>query len=111
MNQVFTFDAKGQFVSVKDVDGFPKKEGEKPADTSTKQGMIELVEDFFRNNFRDITSRETIDWSDVTKAENGNSSIRYKFRATIWNKDTKTMNKVFTFDAKGKFVSVKDVGK
>ena len=109
MNQIFTFDAKGNILDVQDVEGFPQKKTEKPVNTSTQEGMKELVEDFFRKNFRDVTSRETIEWGKVAKAENGNSSIRYKYRAKIWDKDTKIINQVFTFDAKGKFVSVKDV--
>jgi len=67
-----------------------------------------LVEDFFRHNYRDVTSRETIEWGDFANHEDGSSSIRYKCRATIWGKDVKILNQVFTFDAKGKFVSVKD---
>ena len=43
----------------------------------------------------------------VEKAD-GNSSIRYKYRAKIWDKETKIINQVFTFDPKGRFVSVKD---
>lgn len=71
--------------------------------------MKELVEDFFSKNFRDVTSRETLEWGEVVKAENGNCSIRYKYRAKIWDKDTKIMNQVFTFDPKGEFVSVENV--
>ena len=109
MNQVFTFDAKGNLLDVEDVDGFPQKKAEKPVNVSTQAGMKELVEDFFSKNFRDVTSRESIEWGKVAKAENGDSSIRYKYRAKIWDKDTKIMNQIFAFDAKGKFVSVKDV--
>lgn len=108
-NQVFTFDAHGNILKVENVAGFPHKQVQKPADVSTQQGMQELVLDFFRKNFRDITARETIEWGDVAKAENANSSIRYKYRAKIWDKDTQIMNQVFTFDRQGKFVSVKDV--
>ncbi len=107
MNQVFTFDAKGNVLNVENVEGFPQKKVEKPVNLSTQEGIKELVEDFFSKNFRDITSHETIEWGEVTKAGNGNSSIRYKYRAKIWDKDTKIMNQVFTFDPKGKFVSVK----
>ncbi len=108
-NNVFTFDAKGNILDMADVEGFPQKKVTKPVDVSTQAGMKELVEDFFSKNFRDVTSRETIEWGDVTKAENGNSSIRYKYRATYWYTETKIVNQVFTFDSKGLFVSVKDV--
>jgi len=109
MNKVFTFDAKGNILSMEDVAGYPKKKIAKPVNVNTQDGMKELVEGFFSKNFHDITSRETSEWGEVSKAANGNSSIRYKYRATIWNKDTKIMSQVFTFDPKGEFVSVKDV--
>ena len=109
MNMVFTFDAKGNILDAEDVEGFPKKKVEKPVNVNTQEGMKELVKDFFSKNFRDVTSRETLEWGKVTKTENGNSSIRYKYLAKIWDKDTKIMNQVFTFDPKGEFVSVKNV--
>ena len=70
--------------------------------------MNELVEDFFTRNFRDITERENPEWGEVTKTPDGNYSIRYKYLATIWDKDKKPMDQTFTFNAKGEFVSVKD---
>ena len=76
---------------------------------TTKQAVMALVEDFFRHNFRDVTSRETIEWGKVTKLANGNASIRYKYRAKIWDRDTVINNQVFTFDKQGEFVSVVDV--
>jgi hypothetical protein len=96
-------------ISIENVAGFPRKKVEKPVNAGTAEGMKELVEDFFGKNFRDITSRETIEWGDLAKADKGNSSIRYKYRAKMWDKDAKIMNQVFTFDPQGKFVSVKDV--
>ena len=111
MNQVFTFDAKGNILDMQNVEGFPQKKVEKPVNVSTQQGMKELVEDFFSKNFRDITARETMEWGEITKLENGNRSIRYKYRAKIWDKDIKIMDQVFTFDPKGKFVSVWDAEK
>ncbi len=108
-NQIFTFDAKGNILDMKDVEGYPKQKIVKPADVNTQAGMKELVETFFQQNFHDITSRQTIEWGKVEKAPNGNSSIRYKYRATIWDKDVLIMNQVFTFDPKGEFVSYKNV--
>ncbi|MEN6451307.1 MAG: M56 family metallopeptidase [Thermoguttaceae bacterium] len=98
ITQDFTFDKQGKFVSVKDV----------LADVSTKEGMQEHVEDFFHHNFRDVTSRKTIEWGEVIKTNDGNYSIRYKYRAKIWDKETKIIDQTFTFDPKGQFVSVKD---
>lgn len=108
MNQVFTFDWDGTFVRYRDIEGFPKKKERKFANVTSQKGMIELVEDFFQHNFRDITKRETIEWGQVTQDDKGNSSIRYKYLATIWNKDTKVLNQIFTFNPGGKFVSVTD---
>jgi hypothetical protein len=110
MNHIFTFDKQGNPVSREDVEGFPKKVEKKVWDVTTQKGMIELVEDFFSKNFRDITNRDTIEWDQVIKDEKGNSSIRYKYHATIRDKEKKVMNQVFTFDPSGEFVSVKDVG-
>jgi hypothetical protein len=107
MSQVFTFAADGKFLKYKDAAGFPKKKEPKVVDVSTQKGMKELVEDFFSKNFRDITARETVEWGDVGKDDKGNSTIRYKYNATIWGKDKKVLDQVFTFDPKGEFVSVK----
>ena len=109
MNQVFTFDAKGNMLKMEHVEGYPKKKVVKPADVTTQKGMKDLVEDFFSKNFRNVTSRETIEWGKVTKTADGNSSIRYKYLAKIWDKDTMIMNQVFTFDPKGQYVSYKNV--
>jgi hypothetical protein len=96
-NQVFTFDGQDRFISVK------------TAYSTPKERMMALVEGFFRNNFRDITARQTIEWGEVTTAGSGNSSIRYKYEAKIWNRTSVTNDQVFTFDARDKFVSVNDV--
>ncbi|HUT91265.1 MAG TPA: carboxypeptidase-like regulatory domain-containing protein [Thermoguttaceae bacterium] len=109
MNQVFTFDPEGNPAGMRHVEGFPKKKPVKKVDTSTKEGMIELVEDFFTKNFRDITARKTIQWGDLQKHDDGSASIRYQYEATIWGRDKKIMNQVFTFDAGGGFVSVEDI--
>ena len=61
--------------------GFPRKKVPKHVNVNTQEGMKELVEDFFTKNYRDITARERIEWGEVQKAANGNSSIRYKYRA------------------------------
>ncbi len=109
MNQVFTFDAKGNILGREDVEGFPRKKMEKPVNIGTQKGMKQLVNDFFSKNFHDVTLRESLGWGKVVKTENGNASIHYQYRAKIWDKETKIMNQTFTFDPKGKFVSVEDV--
>jgi len=95
-NQVFTFEPNGQFVSVRGVYDSPQAR------------MRALVERFFANNYRDITSRDTIEWGEVETAENGNASIRYRYRACIGNDLVVTNDQVFTFDPQDKFVSVTD---
>ena len=110
MNQVFTFGKDGAFVRYVNVDGFPQEKKGKVWDVTTQKGMIELVDDFFEHNFRDISKRETIEWGQVTRDGAGNSSIGCRYQATIWGKDKKVMDQVFTFDSTGKFVSVRDAG-
>jgi prepilin-type processing-associated H-X9-DG protein len=99
-NKVWTFDKQGKFLYVRRVGA---------EDIYSLAGAKALVEDFFANNYRDITSKETIEWGQPVKQENGNVSIRYKYEATIWGKDKIIDNKIFTFDKVGKFVSVKNV--
>ncbi|MCK4887859.1 MAG: M56 family metallopeptidase [Planctomycetes bacterium] len=99
-NKVWTFDKQGKFISVRKVGA---------EDIYSLAGAKALVEDFFANNYRDITSRETIDWGQPVKQENSNVSIQYKYKATIWNKDKIIDNKIFTFDKAGKFVSAEKV--
>ena len=86
INKMFTFDAKGNILNMEDVEGFPQKQATKPVKVNTLEGMQELVEEFFRKNYRDITSRDSLEWGAVAKAEDGSSSIRYMYRAKIWTR-------------------------
>ena len=70
-----------------------------------KQRLQNLVEDFFKNNYRDITARKTIEWGEPIVDANGNMSIRYKYEATIWDKDKIITNQLFVFDKDGKVIS------
>lgn len=97
-NAVFTFDKNGKFVSV-----------EKLKDATTKEGLQTLVMEFFGKNYRDISSRKTIEWGEPVRGENGNASIRYKYEATIRGEKKIISNQTFTFDKDGKFLSVEDV--
>ena len=99
MNQVLTFGKDGAFVRYVNVDGFPQEKKGKVWDVTTQKGMIELVDDFFEHNFRDISKRKTIEWGQVTRDGAGNSSIGCRYQATIWGKDKKVMDQVFTFDS------------
>lgn len=113
-NKVWTFKKDGEFVSVQNVEGFPKQvKAEKP-DTSAKEGLQKLVEKFFSENFRDITARKTIEWGEreISYDQNRNElvCIRYKYEATIRGGETIIQNKIWTFEKDGKFVSIKDYG-
>ncbi len=79
--------------------------------TARKIQMQEWVEDFFNHNYRDITSRKTLEWGEPTQDSNGNYSIRYKYEAVIWRKNTIVSDELFTFDEDGKFVSVKKLNR
>jgi len=81
-----------------------------PPDVHTKNGMMALVEDFFRHNFHDITSRQTIEWGEVVKTKEG-FSIRYKYDYSSRHGEPQIANQVFTFSPKGEFVSVSDAEK
>jgi beta-lactamase regulating signal transducer with metallopeptidase domain len=100
-NEVFTFNKNGDYVSVKKL----------PYDVSTREGIMSLVEDFFLHNYRDITSRETIEWGEPAKTADGHFTIRYKYRAKIWDKETIVNDEVFTFDKDGKSVSVRNLAR
>jgi tetratricopeptide (TPR) repeat protein len=80
-------------------------------DEASKAKLIKWVEDFFRHNYRDITARRTLEWGEVQKEPSGNLSIRYKYLATIWDKDKLVIEEQYTFTPDGKFVSVKSLSK
>lgn len=98
-----------QFGSDREKKGGAAQPASRPAGKAdANQRLKALVENFFSNNFRDITSRETLEWGDMATDDDGNVSIRYKYRAKIWGQTTITNNQVFTFDSQGEFVSVDD---
>lgn len=74
-----------------------------------KAQMIGYVEDFLMNNFRDVTMRKSLEWSDVRTDDKGNRTIRYRFEALIWDKDRKTLCWDFTFNPDGKYVGYQKV--
>jgi len=47
-----------------------------------KAMMMGYVEDFFNNNFRNITARKTISWGELEKHDDGSVSIVYRYEAT-----------------------------
>ena len=77
--------------------------------TDPKEWVQGLVEDFFKHNYRDITSRKTIEWGNPVTDATGNVSISYKYEMTIWDKDKYLANEIFTFDKNGKYLSARKV--
>jgi len=65
------------------------------------------VEKFFSQNFRDITARQTLKFSNLTTNVDGTISIDYHYNATIWDKDGKIIEQRFTFDRSGKYIGHK----
>jgi hypothetical protein len=84
-------------------------EADQRAATSPAQAQImKLVQNYFHFHDPNIAFRLSIKWGDGQTNLDGNSSIRYKYRAELWNGGDVTNDQVFTF-AQNRFVSVKDV--
>ncbi len=83
----------------------------KPPISADKAKWMGYVEDFFMNNYRDITMRKSLAWGDPKTDEKGNVSITYKYDALIWGKENVVIEDQFTFDKTGKFVDVKKLSK
>jgi beta-lactamase regulating signal transducer with metallopeptidase domain len=78
--------------------------------TGEKEKLQNLVEDFFKDNYRDIKQRKTIEWGEPIIDDTGNQTIRYKYEANIWDsKDRYIFNELFTFNKNGKYVSSKKI--
>ena len=99
----FTFDKDGNYVGTKHVEGFPKP-AEKP-DVTTLDGVKKLVEKFFAQNFRDITTRKTVQWGEMEKQENGHVALVYRYEAVLWEEDITLDERRFVFDKEGQVVS------
>jgi beta-lactamase regulating signal transducer with metallopeptidase domain/HEAT repeat protein len=100
-DQLFVFDKNGKLLSYDKISPFP---------VGSKQWLQERVEEFFKNNYRDITARKTLEWGEPQQNKDGSYSIHYKYKATIWDKDKIISDELFTFDKDGKFISVKKLG-
>jgi hypothetical protein len=84
-------------------------EADQRAATSPVQAqMMKLVQNYFFFHDPNIAFRLSIKWGDGQTNLDGNSSIRYKYRAELWNGGDVTNDQVFTF-AQNRFVSVEDV--
>jgi len=86
----------------------PTARSDAPVISTAKAEMIGRVEDFFLHNFRDVTWRKSLNWSDMQTGADGVRSITYNYEAKIWDKETMVMSQVFSFAADGKFVKYKD---
>ncbi len=82
-----------------------------PTSNALKGKLINWVENFFSQNYRDITARKTLEWGSPQTTPQGNLAIRYKFLATIWNKDRLIIEQRFTFTREGKFISAETLDK
>jgi tetratricopeptide (TPR) repeat protein len=76
-----------------------------------KGKLITWVEKFFSENYRDITARKTLQWGEPETTAAGNLAIRYKYLATIWDKDQQIIEQRFTFTPEGKYVSGETIEK
>ncbi len=74
-----------------------------------KAKLINWVEKYFSENYRDITARKTIEWGVPESMAGGNLSIRYKYLATIRNKSRQVIEERFTFTPEGKYVSAETI--
>ncbi len=76
---------------------------------SNEQRLQNLVENWFKNNYLDISERKTIEWGEPQKNKDGSYSISYKYEAKILNKGYIINNDIFSFTENGEFVSVRKV--
>lgn len=76
---------------------------------SLREELRRRVEEFFRQNHRDITERKTLEWAEFGRLTNGKAAIHYRYTATIWGKATIKKDQVFVFGPQGEFVSLWEV--
>ena len=104
----FTFDKDGKFIETKEIsrEVVAAPQDVEPKDI-TQKIMESWVENFFSRNFRDVTARKTLKYSNMTTNDDGTYSIDYQYEATIWDKDKKIIEQQFTFDKKGGYIGHK----
>ncbi len=76
-----------------------------------KHQLMNWVDKFFTENFRDIAGRKKLEWGTPAKGNDGMLSIRYKYRAMFTNNQCMILDQLFTFTPEGKFVSVETIEK
>jgi hypothetical protein len=88
---------------------FDDENNERSAASRDQAELMKLVRKyFFIHNDPNIAFRLSIKWGEGQTNLDGNSSIRYQYRAELWNGGAVTNDQVFTF-AQNRFVSVSDV--
>ncbi len=70
--------------------------------SAEKARYIGYVENYFVQKPSSVDMKKSISWSDVSKDEQGNGTIRYEFEALLKNGKRSNMNLEFTFDPEGK---------
>ncbi|MBE0537667.1 MAG: hypothetical protein IH624_18530 [Phycisphaerae bacterium] len=80
-----------------------------PAPRIGKSEVMALVEQFFENNWKDMTERDSLAWGKLAFNKDGNVSIRYKFEYATGGEGKKVAEKEFVFDSHGGFISADDV--
>jgi hypothetical protein len=73
---------------------------------SPTDGSVAQVERWLASNWLDLHNRQTIEWGQVEQDESGNYTVRYRFQANVAGGGALVDDTTFTFDRKGKFVSV-----
>jgi hypothetical protein len=75
---------------------------------SSYDGSVRQVEDWLQKNFNDPKSIERIEWSPVSKTEQGNYVVRYKFRAKNESGGIQVYNKAFILGTTGIVIAATD---
>ncbi|MCY2932288.1 MAG: hypothetical protein NTV86_22905, partial [Planctomycetota bacterium] len=123
IEQRFAFTPNGKYVSAETIEKGPatrpasavRHAASRPVTVAGKEALkgklVQWVEKFFSENYRDITARKTLEWGEPEVTAEGNLAIRYKFLATIWNKDQTIIDQRFTFSADGEYLSAETIEK
>lgn len=75
----------------------------KPPD-SEKAELMGRVEKLFRNKFKDVSMRKSLEWDLLKSDDHRHRSIRYKYEALFSDQQRRTMNQIFTYDVNGNYV-------
>jgi hypothetical protein len=76
---------------------------------SSFDASVEQVERYLKNHLKDPRSYQAIEWSSVTKRDDGSYYVRHKYRAKNSFGGYVVNEQLFYLDAKGNVTSVKDL--